>query len=480
LVLLLGFLSLPVLQRQFTLINEKPLQGSYHAVSAHLRDSLTLFAWFNGGLQREADLEADGSVGFRNSLIRIHNQIDYSFFRKVNAEGVVCGKKNELFEEDYIKAFQGEYFIGEKVWKDKAKKLKAIQDTLKKLNKEIVVIFEPGKGTVYKDRFPENYSDRPRTVSNSDVFIAELKSNNVNILDLNEYFVHLRDNDPNRIFPRGGTHWSYYGAAKAADTSLRYLNMLTNDKIPLFTISKVVKFQKPRHPDADIWLAMNVIQSAPNDNLVYPVIQFDTEIKPGLDVLVIGDSFYFNWLSDSIMFKAFKNCDFWYYNKHNWSRDGVEVALVSDLNWQQEVMKRDLIIIMITERFHHNFAWNFDEQLYNHFYPDEENLLEAFSNNLRISNDQFMRLVSDAKVKKISLEDRIAMESSFLLYEDHLKNPTKYSSRSDLVTIIMMSIRSTPDWLAKVEAKAKANNISVDEMIRKDAEWIYNEKYGNQ
>jgi hypothetical protein len=223
-----------------------------------------------------------------------------------------------------------------------------------------------------------------------------------------------------------------------------------------------------------------MIQSAPTDNLVSPVIKFETEVKPDTDVLVVGDSFYFNWLSDSIMFKAFRNCDFWYYNKHNWSREGAEVAVVSDLNWQQEIMKRDLIIIMITERFHHNFAWNFDEQLYHYFYPEDINLLEAFANNLRISNDQFMRLVDDAKVKKVSLEQRISMESSYLLYEDHLKNPEKYTSRSDLVTIIMMSIRSTPDWLAKVEAKASEKNISVDEMIRMDAEWIYNEKYGNQ
>ena len=480
LVILMTTLSLPVIQRQFNLIKEKPLQGSFHTVSANLRDSLTVVAWFNGNLQREADQDADGKLGFRNSLIRLHNQIDYSFFKKINAEGVVCGKKNELFEEDYIKAFLGDFFVGEKVWKDKARKLKAIQDTLSKLNKDLVVIFEPGKGTVYSDRFPENYKGKLKDVSNNDVFLSELKLNNVHVLDLNAYFVQLREKDPNRIFPRGGTHWSYYGAARAADTSLRYLKQLTNRQIPLFTIPKVVRCEEPRHPDADIWLAMNMIQSAPTDNLVSPVIKFETEVKPDTDVLVVGDSFYFNWLSDSIMFKAFRNCDFWYYNKHNWSREGAEVAVVSDLNWQQEIMKRDLIIIMITERFHHNFAWNFDEQLYHYFYPEDINLLEAFANNLRISNDQFMRLVDDAKVKKVSLEQRISMESSYLLYEDHLKNPEKYTSRSDLVTIIMMSIRSTPDWLAKVEAKASEKNISVDEMIRMDAEWIYNEKYGNQ
>ena len=466
------------MQYQLKLIHEKPLQGSFYAVTSDVRDSLSLKSWFSGGMQSVADKQADGELGFRNSLIRFHNQLDYSLFRKVNAEGVVCGKQDELFEVDYIRAVQGEFFVGEKVWKDKARKLKAIQDTLLKLNKTLVVIFEPGKGTVYRDRYPGAYAGKKGTVSNIDVFQNELTKNNVNVLDLNAYFVGLREKDRTRIFPQGGTHWSYYGAAKAADTTLRFLKSITHRQIPLMTVPSVIKHDEPRHPDADIWLAMNVIQAAPTDDLAYPVIQFETKVKPELDVLVIGDSFYFNWQSDSIMFKAFKNCDFWYYNKHNWNRGGVEAAVVSSLDWKNEILKRDLIVIMITERFHHNFAWNFDEQLYRYFYQENVNRMDAFANNLRISNDQFMRLVDDAKVKKITLEKRIAMESGYLLYEDYLKNPNKYTDKEDRITIIMMSIRSTPDWLAKVEAKANERNIPLDEMIRRDAEWIYNEKFG--
>lgn len=480
LVIILTLLALPVLQSQLKLIDEKPLLGSFQKITSHLGDSLSLKSWLSGSLQSEADKQSEAALGFRNSLIRIHNQMDYSFFRKVNAEGVVSGYNDELFEEDYIRAYQGEFFVGEKVWIEKARKLKQIQDTLAKRNKTLVIVFEPGKGTVYHDRFPGSYAEKKKTTSNIDVFQSELIKNNVNILDLNNYFVQLSDKDPYRIFPKGGTHWSYYGAAKAADTSLRYLKKLTHRTIPLMTIPKVIIHDEPRHPDADIWQAMNLIQSAPIDGLAYPVVQFENDVEPDLDVLVVGDSFYFNWQSDSIMYKAFKNCDFWYYNKHNWSRNGAEVAMVSDLNWKDEVLKRDLIIIMITERFHHNFAWNFDEQLYQFFYPGESDTVETYANRVRTYNDHFMRMVADAKVKKITLEERIALEAKYLHYLDMSKNPNSFMSKEEHITLLMMSIKNTPEWLAKVKAKAIERNIPLDEMIRLDAEWMYNEKYGNK
>jgi len=104
------------------------------------------------------------------------------------------------------------------------------------------------------------------------------------------------------------------------------------------------------------------------------------------------------------------NADFWYYNQSVWGRQGVETGKTNQLDFRNEVLSRDIILIMITERFHHNFAWKFDEQLYELFYPGQSDLIDYYSDNLRISNDQFMRLVRDAKIRNISIEERIRME----------------------------------------------------------------------
>ncbi len=481
---LLGFiltiLSLSFIQQQFKLLKEKPLLGAFNTSTEFTFDSLNIRNWFDGSFQNYADKTAETGIGFRKSLIRIHNQTEYSIFRKANAEGVLVGKKGELFEKDYIRAVRGDFFVGENVWKEKARKLKAVQDTLEKLHKQIVIIFEPGKGTVYSDRIPDNEKSQNVPITNNDIFKRELLLQGVKVIDLNPYFVSIREKASNRIFPRGGTHWSYYGAALAADSVLRYLKEVSQENVATFTIDKVVQFDSPRHPDADIWQAMNLIESEPNDQLGYPVILFDHSKPAEADVLVVGDSFYFNWQSDSIMYKAFGNCDFWYYNKHWWNRNGLEAGIVSSLDRKSEIMKRDIILIMITERFHHNFAWGFDEEIYHLFYPSENDAIGNFANTLRCSNDQFMRLVDDAKMKKMSLEQRIDLEAQYLLYEDFKKHPEKYSRKEELLPILMMSIRQTPDWLAKVQKKAEEKNIPLDEMIRRDAEWIYNEKYGKK
>ena len=49
--------------------------------------------WFNGtfALKKEEFLRT--SFGFQGDMVRLHNQIDYTLLREVNANGVVLGKE---------------------------------------------------------------------------------------------------------------------------------------------------------------------------------------------------------------------------------------------------------------------------------------------------------------------------------------------------------------------------------------------------
>jgi hypothetical protein len=477
-VLIVLVLVLPAIQREFRLINEKPLTGAFVEKSKPSFDSLTYQKWYDGTFQSTYNDLIEADIGFRKTLVRISNQLQYKLLRKANAEGVVVGKKAELYEEDYIRAVKGDFFVGEKAWVDKAAMLKKVQDTLENLGKTIVVVFEPGKGSVYPDRYPVGYNKTAKNPSNYKIFSKALDSLNVNKLDLNEFFIQQREQVPYRLFPRIGTHWSYYGAALAADTTLNYLHTLTGFNIPQLKITNLEEKEKPRHPDDDIWLAMNLLYPPPADELIYPTIIHEPSEKSSARILIIGDSFYFNWQSEKIMANAFSDGSFWYYNKHNWNFSGVETGLVKDLNFREQIMKHDIFLIMITERFHHNFAWNFDEQLFELFYPGERDKLEYFANQIRISNLEFMRLLKDAKTRNISLEERLIKEAKYLMFEDYTRSPEKYTRKQDYILMLSMSIESTPEWYEKVKEKAAQNQISVEEMIRLDAEWIYNQKFG--
>ncbi|MBZ0243662.1 MAG: hypothetical protein K8F24_10640, partial [Bacteroidales bacterium] len=219
---------------------------------------------------------------------------------------------------------------------------------------------------------------------------------------------------------------------------------------------------------------MNMIKEAPQDDLIYPVIVFDKTASASQKALFVGDSFYFNWQSDGIMHDAFADCNFWYYNKQVWNRSGVEIGTVDQLNFGDEIARADIIAIMITERFHQNFAWNFDEQLFDYFYNESQNPIDYFANRVRINNEHFLRMYADALSKNMPLPDRIEKEAEFLLYEDYQLAPQKYQQdETAMIPILMMSIRQSPEWLEKVREKAVAQNIPLNEMIRMDATWIY-------
>ncbi|NTW25142.1 MAG: hypothetical protein HGA37_10600, partial [Lentimicrobium sp.] len=132
------------------------------------------------------------------------------------------------------------------------------------------------------------------------------------------------------------------------------------------------------------------------------------------------------------------------------------------------------------ERFIHNFAWGFDEQLYDLFYPGKRDPVEVFSNTIRIYGDEFKRMYEESLEMNISLPDRIQQEAGFLFYKDYKNNPDKYTEKRDLLLVFEMGIRGTPAWLEDIKRKAENNKISVDEQIRIDAQWIYEEKYGKK
>jgi hypothetical protein len=480
-LVLMMILLVPSIQSKFKWIKEVPLSGAFKPPVDTVNNSLSISSWFEGSFQELYDDDTRYKVGFRNLLIRLNNQLSYSLYSKANAEGVIVGRRNELFEEDYIREYLGQYFVGDSVWIKKALKLKAVQDTLASMGKTLVVIFEPDKASFYPELIPSQYQQIEKQPSNYDVLSLQLKNAGVNLLDLNKYFISIKNKTEYPLFPQCGTHWSYYGATLAADTAVSYLGLLTKTDLPDVIIKANEELDIPRHPDYDIGLAMNLMFTIPHPKTVNPIIEIKNSNKVKRpDVLLVGDSFYFNWLNNLIPAKVFNTCDFWYYNKMITTSDGVQRGEATHLDFRSEVLKRDIIIIMVTGRFIHSFAWGFDEQLYDLFFPGYINPVERFSNQIRIYDDNFKRLYKDAVDKNLSLPTRIEEEAKYMFYDDAKVNPDKYTNKRDILIIYEMGIRGSPDWMEQIKAKAVKNNVSVDEQIRRDAEWMYNDKYGKK
>ncbi len=474
--LLMLMLIVPWMQGRLGLIKEKPLTGAFSASTAPDFTDFTRPDWLSGSFQETFNTNLENHIGFRNTLVRLNNQVDFSAFGQANAEGVIAGKDGELFEEDYLREATGLYYIGDEVWSRKAAQLKAVQDTLAALGKTLVVVLEPGKATYYPERRPRKYRNIPEKHSNYELMLESFGNQQVNVLDLDTYFRQMKTEQSYPLFLKGGTHWSYYGAALAADTTIAYLTRKSGMNLPDMKIEGIKHLDTIRHPDNDIGLAMNLIFPIRQEKPAYPIISFSKNDSKRADVLIVGDSFYFNWLNSFIPSSAFGNFDFWYYNNNITHGNDVASGKVADKNFKEEVLKRDIILIMITGRFHHAFAWNFDEQLYNLFFPTYRDPETFFANQIRSYDDEFKRMVTEAANTGISIEQRINQEASYKFYKDHVDNPDKYQRRDELVKLYRLGISGTPDWMQKIREKAKTNGISEDEQLNKDAEWLADEK----
>jgi hypothetical protein len=101
----------------------------------------SLAGWINGDYQREKEKYFNDQFGFRNDFVRLHNQIGYSLFKKMNANGVVVGKDSYLFEKPYIECLFGENYVGDSIIIDRVRKLKMLRDTFNRMGKHLVVVF---------------------------------------------------------------------------------------------------------------------------------------------------------------------------------------------------------------------------------------------------------------------------------------------------------------------------------------------------
>jgi len=241
LMILLALFTLHFTQYQFHWIKLKPLEGYY--IDAE-KDKFSWNGWFAGTYQESQDKYLNDHFGFRSFFIRLNHQWRFSFFNKVKTQWVVVGKENYLYEENYIKAWYGDDFIGQDSIEQRMYKLKMLQDTLNQLEKRIIVVLAPGKGSFYPEYIPDNLH-KERGTTNIDVYRQYIEKWNINCIDFNRYFIDNKEKSPYPLYPQYGIHWSYYGMCLAADSMVRYVEKINNIDMPNM-YWETVKMSQPK------------------------------------------------------------------------------------------------------------------------------------------------------------------------------------------------------------------------------------------
>lgn len=358
LVIILGaVLFLPLLQHHFNIVEENPLSGSFNLTE---KPVWSKDAWLSSDFQDQYETYIRDHIGFRNFFVRVHNQLQYSLFRKTTAKDVKIGRKGQLFEGGYIRDYLGINFIGKESIENQVSRLKETQIELAKEGVDLLVVYAPGKATLFPEYFPSEYRNVQKELSNYEYFVHVSKEKGLNHIDFNTYFKMVMDTSQLELFPKGGIHWGQYGLAIAYDSIAGYFEDVFDLSMVEFDYSQVHFPENVRDKDRDISDGMNLLFPYPDHPLPEPVLQFSH--TPGLKrprLLIVGDSFGSRILESPLSDELFEKVELWYYNRGIEPPRSEEIYAVRQLNVPFEVRQFDVVMLVVSETNMYKFDFGF-------------------------------------------------------------------------------------------------------------------------
>jgi len=474
-------LLFPVIQYNFNVLKEPPLSGSYKKEQIKTV-VLSMNNLRNGSYQNSFDKYWQNEHGFRNRLIRLNNQLNYSIFDKSNANGtVMCGEKVLITEGD-IKSYLGYDFAGKAAIDEMLDKAKFISDTLQKRGIPFVFMITPSKASVYKDQIPSKYFSIYKSgLTNYDCFIGGIKQRNLTVFDTKKIILEEESYFEHPIFPKNGIRWSGNTVAKISDTLVEFLANKLALKVPNIELKKgeltIVDY---RFTDYDIGEAMNLLWNVSEEVLHYPNLSFTNKKRERPNLLGVGDSFIQSFYGFyPVLYSVFsQQSNLWYYNKTvGWPLELTAYHIkTQELDLALELEKRDIVVLEMTEENLKMTGYGFIEDLYDHF-----------SGKNRVTEEKqplYQKLSADSEINKGA--NKIGpilgytvpqMKNSLIKGKLNKQWLIDFDYDAEVQKVIK-AIKVTPKWLAGVKEKAIRRNEPLEKTIQDDAVWIVNRKIG--
>lgn len=412
LILLVVILTLPLFQFFTNIVVVKKLSGYFKDA---LNPEFSWSSWFDNSFQNQYDQYFNQKFGFRDDFVRLHNQIDYSLYKKLHANGVIVGKDEYLYEENYIKSYLGDDYIGKNQIHSTLKTIDSIYQVLKQHQTEMLIILAPGKGYFYPEYIPDEMMHE-RGPTNYEGYTRELAKSDIPYIDFNDLFLKMKDTSSIVLYPKTGIHWSQAIIPFVLDSIIKKSESILNIDMPNVYYSYNKPVSRADKQDADIERGLNLFLPLKIPKMTYPIVSFDKDtslVKPKL--ISIADSFFWQLFGKGYAQQVFSDVQFWYYYKQVYGT-GQDNLFVDDIHVRKELFDTDLVILIATDANLYKFPYGFTKALEHSKFDQEE---------------------TEAKIQ----------------------NTIKY-------------IKTQKKWMKDIERKARERNISLDSMLYLDAKYM--------
>ena len=357
----IGMLWIPLAQMRFHFVEEGSLGGAY---TPNEKLEFNAQNWFDGSFQTNYEKYLNDTLGFHKTMVLERNRFYYNVFHQASGKGVVIGKDDILFEEDYLKTRNGDDYLGYAKIDNITKEIKHLQDKLKKQGKTLVICLAPNKADFFAEYIPRRYQQPETDSTNQKQFSKMLTAAGVNVIDFNKWFLAQKKTAEYPLYPPYGIHWSEYGMLLASDSIISYIEKLRSTTLPHIIIDDYECSSEPRSGDFDIGHAINLPEGTLRScNLCYPKWHwsFDNSGKR-LHMICIADSYYWQIFNIGMQNYCFDG-QFWYYNNTIYPDSYTKEITTKEINVRKSIKNTDIVMIVITSMNLKEFGWGLLEEL---------------------------------------------------------------------------------------------------------------------
>ena len=419
-ILMLVLITLPFLQFYFNIIDIRELAGEVG--NNNQKPQITTDNWFNNVYQDSIDEFFNKNIGFRPWFIKMINQIDYSLFNTTQAPGVVVGKEGNLFVESYIIGYLGQNFIGEEKIKNEVNKIEEISNYLNQNNITLMVVFTPGKASYYPEFIPDKYDVKNKKSSNYESYVREFKNSKIRFLDFNDYFKKQKNKTPHSIYSKVGTHWSSYAKSVFMDSLIKEIELIRNIDLPEFDWTEITLSDSLEKVDWDIEEMMNLIWPIQHEKMPYPRYKYNETNKTKPNVLAVGDSYWWCLVADDIPEHLFAKDEYWFYCNDIYINNLKQPDGVDKIDFQNNVMQQNIIVLLATEATLHLFPFGFSEKFYNNILLQKANNYLSYEKKIaywenRISGDEdWYKVIKEKAVERnVSVKEALRSDAIYMI-----------------------------------------------------------------
>ena len=497
-------LFLPMIQQQTGLFKLNSLSGVVVKTS---KPELNYEDFKDNKYQAQLEKYVSENYGFRESSIRLYNQYLWDFYRKTNATKwqIVMGKEGWFYEpwfvEDY---YQGGTYKQScdsaqlvQRFEEEAYRIYQLQHILELYGTHLFVCLLPGKDMVYSEYLPENKKyTKKKFISARDYFGPKFKELGINHVNVEQWFLQMKDTVSFPLFPKTGTHWSNIASLYVADSVIRYMEELGDVNIRNLKIGDAY-IDETRDPDDDLESLMNLIRPLDQNYNQYADVVSDgdmTAVKP--KIIVIGDSFFWNISRQLPMLDIFAAAPYWYYNSTIYYDD--ENISTKDIDLLKELLSADFVILSYCSLQLYDMSNDFSKNALLKICLDSTDLVQkrhSLEEYIRSDKEWFAAVVEKGKEEGFTDDEALASNVSYIIENEWKKFypelcdsvPQRRSASfmqllaaDTIINVeklrIEKSWRESKEIMDMLEGKAKKSNIPVDSVMKAEVQAAIDKK----